>query len=175
MNVGEDVFISDHAVIRRPHLVTLGDHVAIDEFVVITTELIAGSYIHISPHVSIIGGEQGLLVLGSFCTIAAGSRIICRSDSFSGNGLVSTPNLPEEYKNEVMGNSVCMDNFSSICTNVVIGPSVWLAEGVVVGANSLVLSPIDEPWTVWAGSPARKIKNRPKEVMKEYARKLGYV
>ena len=172
MIVGEDVRISHRAVIRRPDLVHLGSHVAIDEFVVISTALEAGSYIHISPHVSIIGGAEGVLRMGNFCNIAAGARIICRSDTFDGSGLVTVPGVPEEYKNEIVGKCITMCDFSSVETNAILAAGVCLADGVVVGANSLVLEPIEEPWTVWVGSPARKIKDRPREKMIEYAKRL---
>jgi galactoside O-acetyltransferase len=48
-----------------------------------------------------------------------------------------------------------------------------LAEGSVIGANSLVTKST-EPWTIYVGSPAKPVKARPKEKMIEYARRLGY-
>jgi hypothetical protein len=54
---GDDVVISDFAEIKRPHLVSIGNHAAIDSFVSITTRAEIGDYVHISPHVSVIGGS----------------------------------------------------------------------------------------------------------------------
>lgn len=171
--VGEDVYVSQNTEIKRPHLVKLGNHIAIDSYFYCTTALSLGDYIHIAPFVSCIGGEDGLFTMGNFTTIAAGSRIICRGDAHMGAGLVS-PVIPIEYRDDVVGSEIFMDDFSSIGTNVVLMPNVWLAEGVVVGANSLVTKPIEEPWSVWIGSPARKVKNRPKERMLDFARRMGY-
>ena len=52
-------------------------------------------------------------------------------------------------------------------------PNVVLAEGSVVGANS-VITKDTEPWTVYVGSPAKPIKKRNKESILEPASKMGY-
>ena len=173
MNLGIDVRIAETSIIKHPDLVNIGNHVAIGDYTVFTTALDIGSYVHISPFVSCIGGELGKLKLGNFTTIGAGSRIICRGDKFLGSGLVSTP-IPDKFRDEVYGETITMTDFSSIGTNVILMPNVWLAEGVVIGANSLVTRPVEEPWTIWYGSPARKIKVRRKDVMLKYAEELGY-
>jgi putative colanic acid biosynthesis acetyltransferase WcaF len=48
-----------------------------------------------------------------------------------------------------------------------------LAEGSVVGANSLVTKST-EPWTVYVGSPAKPIRIRDKESVLKFALELGY-
>jgi galactoside O-acetyltransferase len=48
-----------------------------------------------------------------------------------------------------------------------------MAEGSVLGANSFLKSDT-EPWTIYAGSPAKPIKTRKSTKMIEYARELGY-
>jgi acetyltransferase-like isoleucine patch superfamily enzyme len=50
--IGEDVRVSNLCVITRPHLITLGNHVAIDQFVTITTNAEIGDYVHIAPNCS---------------------------------------------------------------------------------------------------------------------------
>lgn len=170
---GEDVFIDEFSKIKRPHLVMIGNHVAIDFGFYCTTALFLGSYIHIAPYVTVIGGESALFEMENFTTVAAGSRIICRGDAHMGAGLVS-PVIPDEFRDDIVGREIRMESFSSLGTNAIMMPNTSLAEGVVVGANSLVTKPIEEPWTIWVGSPARKIKDRPQEKMIEYARSLGY-
>ena len=44
-------------------------------------------------------------------------------------------------------------------------PGANLSEGTSIGANSLVLNPT-ESWSIYAGSPAKKIKNRKKSLLK---------
>lgn len=170
--IGEDVYVASQVVWKRPHFAYLGSHIAIDDYFYCTTRIFIENNVHIGPHVSIIGGEKSTLYVGQFCTISAGARIICKSDSFDGSGLVTTPGVPDEFKNKILGDKVVMYDFSAVGTNAILMPDVVLAEGVVVGANSLVNKPIDEPWTIWVGSPARKLKDRPREKMLQYAEEL---
>lgn len=169
---GKDVFISDKVEIRRPHLVEVGSHVAIDSGVYITTQAIIKDYIHLSPYITVIGGANSKLVVENFVTVAAGSRIIAGSDKFMGAGFTSVT-VPDEYRDEVEFSTITFKQFAGIGTNVVVMPGVTIAEGCVIGACSLVTKDT-EPWTVYTGIPARPVKVRPKEKMLEFAKKLGY-
>ncbi|GAB3832116.1 acyltransferase [Hymenobacter jeollabukensis] len=169
---GEDVFISANVEIRRPHLVTVGSHVAIDSGVYLTTAARIGDYIHLSPYLTIIGGAQSTLLVEDFVTIAAGSRLICGSDRFMGDGFTSVT-VPEEFRDTVDFGTIRCQRFAGIGTNAVIMPDVTIAEGSVVGACALVTHDT-EPWTVYVGIPARPVKVRPREKMLEYAKRLGY-
>lgn len=169
---GKDVFISHNVEIKRPHLVKIGNHVAIDSGFYCTTKLEIGDYIHIAPYVTVIGGGKGLLKMGHFTGIAAGCRIICGSDGHLGDGLIG-PVVPEKYKDKLIIVPVVFQPFSSIATNVVIIPGVTLAEGSVIGACSLVTKST-EPWTIYYGIPAKPIKMRRKDIMIKYAKELGY-
>lgn len=172
MICGEDVRISDKTVFRNPELVVFGNHVAVDEFSVFSTTVIAGNYIHLSPHIACIGGKDAVLILGNFITVACGCGLICKGDEMLGAGIVSTPNIPNGFRDNLKGGSIVLNDFVSLGANVIIMPGVEIAEGVVVGANSLVTKSILEPWTIWYGSPARKIKIRNKEKILEYAKVL---
>ena len=46
-----------------------------------------------------------------------------------------------------------------IAADCFVGPGVTISQGVVVGARSSVFSDL-EPWTVCAGTPAKKINDR---------------
>lgn len=168
---GDDVYISDNAVIKRPQFVSIGSHVAIDDFVYITTKAAIGSWVHISPHVSVIGGVDALFWLGNFCTISAGARIICRGDAMLGYGLVG-PLIPSEYRDELLGGNTHIESYCAVGTNAVLMPDVSLVEGVVVGAGAVVTKSILEPWTIWIGSPAIKLKDRRKDKMLRYAEEM---
>ncbi len=171
-SVGNDVVISAYAEIRRPNLVRIGNHVAIDT-AFITTAADIGDYAHIGPYVSIIGGAKGLFTMGRFTNLAAGCRIICVSDRYNGDGLMGSAAVPEKYKDAVDVGPVAMNDFANVGTNVVIMPGVTLAEGSVVGACSLVTIST-EPWTIYIGVPAKPLKSRPREKMLRYAEALGY-
>jgi dTDP-4-amino-4,6-dideoxy-D-glucose acyltransferase len=170
--VGMDVVISPNAEIRRPHLVRIGNHVAIDT-AVITTPAEIGDYAHIGPYVSIIGGEKGKFIMGNFSNIAAGSRVVCVSDRQQGEGLTGPATIPDAYKDKVHAAAVVVQDFAAVGTNAVIMPGVTIGEGCVIGACSLVTRST-EPWTVYIGIPAQPRKTRPREQMLRYAAELGY-
>ncbi len=169
---GEDVFISGNVEIRRPHLAEVGNHVAIDSGFYCTTGLEIGNYIHISPCVTVIGGKDSILRMGNFNTIGAGTRIICGSDEFMGEGLMGY-GIPEKYKDNINNGVIAMEDFVSIATNSVILQGIKLAKGCIIAAGTTVTKDT-EPWMIYMGSPARPIKERPREKMLKYARELGY-
>ena len=168
--IGEDVRISDLAHIPRPELMEVGNHVAIDMWTYISTQLVLGDYIHIAPSVSIIGGAIASLTMEDFTNIGSGSRIVCASDDFL-QGLIS-PVVPIEHRT-VINKPVVFKRFSTLGVNCTVLPGVTLGEGCIVGANSLVTKDT-EPWMVYAGSPAKPIKVRDKERILESVRELGY-
>lgn len=166
--VGEDVRISELAVISRPHLVELGNHISIDQWVYLSTQAKLGNYIHIAPSVSIIGGADSLLIMEDFTNIGSGSRIVCATDDFS-QGLIS-PVVPIEHRT-VISKPVVMKKYSTLGVNCSVLPGVILAEGSIVGANSVVIKNT-EPWTIYAGCPAKPIKLRDRDRILESARRL---
>jgi len=170
---GEDVFISANVEIKRPHLVTVGNHVAIDSGFYMTTAAEIGSYIHIAPYVSVIGGAKGLLKMGNFTNISVGSKIICGSDEFLGHGLITAPGIPNEFRDNLKVAPIIFEDFVALGANVTVLPGVRLAEGSVIGACSMV-NKDTEPWTIYVGTPAKPFKIRSKAKMIEYAKKLGF-
>ena len=170
---GKDVFISDNVEIKRPELVKLGNHIAIDSGFYCTTALEIGDHVHIAPYTVVIGGAAAKLSMNHFTNISAGGRIVCGSDQFLGEGLITAPGIPEEFRDTLKIGTVTFEMFANVGANVTILPGVTLGEGSVIGACSLV-SGDTEPWTIYIGTPARAIKIRPREKMIEYAKKMGY-
>lgn len=169
---GEDVFISAWTEIKRPELVEIGSHVAIDSFTYISTGAKIGDHVHISPNVSCIGGADAKVVLGGFNTISAGARLICRGDEHLGHGLVG-PTIPKKYSDKLVGQDLIIEKFASVATNAVILPGLIVGEGSVIGAGA-VLTNNSEPWTIYVGSPARPVKKRKSDKMLAFAKELGY-
>ena len=171
-SVGSDVYIHKIVEIRHPGSISIGSHVAIDFGFVITTGASIGDYIHIGPHVSVIGGAQAFLELESLSSVAAGVRFICFGDEHLGRGIVGAL-IPKKYQDHRIGGRIRVEKFAALGTNAVVFPGLTVREGSVVGANSL-LREDTEPWTIYAGSPAKPISVRPKEEILRMAKEMGY-
>lgn len=164
--IGENVQIGKNVYFRYPDLVEIGDNVVIDEFCYFTTGIKIGSYVHIGPHCSVIGGRKGLFVVKDFAGLSAGCRVICGSDSYLGDGLTN-PTVPAEYQAAVAIGSVVLEKHAVLGTNTVVHPNIVIGEGAAVGSMSLVTKDID-PWTVNVGVPTRVVKLRPREIIKKF-------
>jgi acetyltransferase-like isoleucine patch superfamily enzyme len=169
---GQNVFIHKNTEFTRTELVKIGNHVAIDSGFYCTTGLTIGDYVHISPHVAVIGGKKTSLTVEDFCFISVGSKLICGSETFFGHGLVG-PLIPEEYKDDQVLKPIIIKRFAGTLANSVVLPGVTMAEGSVLAANSM-LKEDTEPWTVYGGNPAKPLRTRIKQKCYEYAEKLGY-
>lgn len=166
MIVGIDFYLSELTVLKHPKLIKIGNHVAIDQFVSITTTAEIGDYVHISPNCSIIGGPQSKIIMLDHSGMAAGSRVIAGGADFN-SGTLTNPQVPKEYAKHIYS-TVIFEKFAILGTNSVVMPGVVLGEGSVIGANSVVLSNT-EPWTIYVGSPAKPIKSRNKgDILKYY-------
>lgn len=171
-SVGDDVFIHKMVEIRHPKKVNIGNHVAIDFGFFVTTSLNVGDYIHIGPYVSSIGGAGAHLELEHLCSVAAGVRFICLGDEHLGEGIVGAL-IPEKFQDKRVGGAINVKKFAALGTNSIVMPGITVSEGSVLGANSL-LKCDTEPWTIYAGSPARPIKSRPNKRILAFAHELGY-
>jgi galactoside O-acetyltransferase len=169
--IGYDVRIDDLSRINNPELIELGNHISIDMCVYMSSGGIIGDYVHIAHNVSIIGGSTSTLIMEDFTGISAGSRIICASDDFNDGHLC--PFVPLKYRH-VINKPIIFKRFSCVGVNSVVMPGVILAEGSVLGANSL-LTKNTEPWTIYVGSPAVAIKIRNSDLVLKGAKELGYI
>jgi galactoside O-acetyltransferase len=167
---GIDVRIHEDAEFRYPDRVWIGSHVAIDKGVYVSTGISIGDYCHIAHGVSIIGGEHATMIMYNFTNIGAGAKIVVISDDFT-QGMIN-PIVPVKYR-KLIGSSIIMHPHTIVGTNSVVFPNVTMMEGSVLGANSL-LRESTEPWTIYAGSPARPIGKRDKELIMKATKELGY-
>ena len=170
-SVGEDLYVDETARVKHPEYVELGNHVAIDMGVYASTAMEIGDYVHIAPYTCIIGGKNSKLVMGNFAGISAGCKILCGSDDFT-KGLMN-PQVPIKYRS-VKTTTITFEDYSCVGVNCVVMPGITLAEGSVVGSNS-VLTKDTEPWTIYVGSPAKPVGVRDKETILKNSKELGYL
>lgn len=172
MNKGYDVFLDDDIRIKIQSTCTIGNHVGIDKGFYCTTNLYIGSYVHIGPYVTIIGGSKSTFTCKGFNNIMAGSRIICGSDRFDGSGLFGAM-IPDELKGKQIIKPVVMEEFSNIGTNAIVLPGSILRKGVLLTAGSLLMGDTEE-WGVYKGNPAVLVKKINGDKILENAKILGY-
>lgn len=168
-SVGERVRIFPLAKIVGAQHITLGSNVMIDDFVLLCAadDIVIGSYVHLGCFSSIQGG--GRLTMGDFSGISAGVRLFTGNDDYLGSALTN-PTVPAEFR-AVSRSFIDIGRHCIVGANSVVLPGVTIGEGAVVGACSLVKHDL-EPWTVYAGSPARAIKKRPRETIESFERDL---
>jgi galactoside O-acetyltransferase len=167
--IGENVTIYDPVTFIYPDLIVLNNNIIISEFSFINAGLglFVGNYIHISPHTSIMGG--GYCILEDFVGLSAGVRLITGNDDYSGRALTN-PTIPSEYRN-IDKSFIHCKKHSLLATNVVVHPGVTIGEGAVAASNSLVTKDL-EPWSIYIGIPAKKVKEREKDKILKYENEL---
>lgn len=158
--VGKDVVIWPLAKIVAPEVISIGDSVIIDDFVYLSGGSLAhiGSFIHIGSHTAITGG--GEFIMEDFSGFSGGIRVYTGNEDYLG-GSLTNPAVPAPYRT-AQRSYVHICKHAIVGANTVILPGITIGEGAAVGANSLITKDLD-PWTVYAGSPARAVKARPSE------------
>lgn len=168
---GYDIIVDGDVSIKCP-VVIRGSHVSIDKGFYSTVNVKIGSYVHIGPYVTIIGGSEGNFTCKGFNNIMAGSRIICGSDRFDDSGLFGAM-IPKNLKGKQIIEPVIMEEFSNIGTNSIVMPGSILRRGVLLTAGSLLIGDTEE-WGVYKGNPAVLIKKIDGSKIIDNAKKLGY-
>jgi galactoside O-acetyltransferase len=166
---GSNVIIGKTVRIRYPELVEICDNVIIDDFTYISTSLQLSSYVHIASGVSIIGGKDAHVSMDSFSTLSPHVVLAAGSDDYIAG--IATPLIPKEYKGNVVIGTITIGKHVIVGANSVVLPNVILNEGSSVGALSLVKKDL-EAWMLYAGIPAKKIKDRSKSVILELEQEL---
>lgn len=162
--LGNNVSISKNSTFIGVENISIGNNVRIDgnvTFVVVTGHINLGNYIHVggSSHINGLGGVDIL----NFCTISQGVRIYSASDDYSGESYTN-PTIPSHLKKLNIA-KIILNEYVIIGSGSVVLPGVELGQGAAVGALSLVNSDL-LPWSVYAGSPIKKLSDRSKNLLK---------
>lgn len=161
--LGSNVLISDKASIYGASRIKIGSNVRIDDFCVLSAGeggIEIGSYIHIAVYSSLIGA--GKITLADFVNISSKVAIYSSNDNYSGE-YMTNPMVPAEYTN-VTHADVTLAKHVIIGSGTVVLPGVTLHEGTAVGSLSMITKDC-EAFGVYIGAPAKKIKNRKRELL----------
>ena len=167
---GDNVIIGRTVRIRKPHLVSIGSNVIIDDFTYIPCGLDIGDYTHIGANCSFIGGV-GFVKIGSFVNIAPSCQIVTSTSDYHSGGLLG-PSIPSQFSGNPIIAPVKISDFSLLgCQTVVLEGSV-LPEGMATGAFSLVKNKKYKEWVLYTGVPCIELVPRDNKLIKEQADKL---
>lgn len=158
---GKNVKISDKASIYNPELMELGDNSRIDDFCIVSGRVVVGQYCHITPMCLVAGGIPGIF-FSDFCTLAYGVKVFAQSDDYSGLTLTNSL-ISKKFKDEIL-KSVNFGRHVIVGAGSIILPGVNIAEGCSVGAMTL-LNKSTDPWGIYVGNPARRVKDRKKDML----------
>lgn len=130
----------------------------------------SGKYSFGVPNIVSYGGKDEKLIIGNYCSIAAGATFILSGEHHTNTFTTySLKNLCFGDKND---ETICKGPIK-ICDDVWIGynaiilSGVTIGQGAIVGANSLVTKDV-EPYSIVGGNPAKFIRYRyPIELVEE--------
>jgi len=157
---GKNVIIGKTVRVRYPELVSFGDNCIIDDFTYISTALELKGNNHISAGCKIIGGRNSSVSFDEYSTLSPGVVLVAGSDDYLGG--IATPLVPIEVKGDIKIGYIYLRKHCIVGSNTVVLPNVIFNEGASAGALSLVKCDLDA-WGLYAGIPAKKIKDRNKE------------
>ena len=161
--LGENVRLSRKASIYAPEMISIGDHIRIDDFAFLSGEITLGSHIHIAPFCALIGGAGGAgIVMKDYSGLSGNVMIYSISDDYSGN-FMTNPTIPPEYTHIEKGR-VLLEKYVIVGVLSVILPGITIGEGSAVGAMSLVTRDMPE-WKICGGVPARPLKDRSRNLL----------
>jgi galactoside O-acetyltransferase len=155
-NLGREVLVSRTSRLYIPEYISIGDYSIIDDFCIVSGNIELGRNVHLAHGCRVIGGREGIS-MGDFSGLAFGVTIFAQSDDYGGDALTN-PTVPMKFR-KIMRAPVEVGRHAIVGTGSIIFPGVILGEGSSVGSCSMITKST-EPWSVYFGIPAKKIKNR---------------
>lgn len=160
---GQNVKISRNASIYNPGKISLGNHVRIDDFCVLSAGeggIEIGDYVHVAVYCSLMG--VGKIKLDDFSGLSSRVSIYSSNDDYSGAHLTN-PTVPDKFTG-VTHADVLLGKHVIIGAGTIVLPGVCLEDGVSVGSLSLV-SKNCAAFGIYFGAPARRIGERKRDLL----------
>jgi galactoside O-acetyltransferase len=174
--LGKNVKIKRSAGLFFTENISVDDNSRIDDFTIIVAsreQVTIGKNVHIAAHCYISGSDG--FVMEDFSGLAPGVLIFTSSDDYSGRKLTN-PTLPRHLIGGPAG-PISLGRHVIVGAGTVILPGVTIGQGASVGPQSLVRNSLNE-WGIYAGSPARVVAPRVKDLLileQEYLSSMGQI
>ena len=137
-SLGNEVYISRKASVYGAENISVGSHVRVDDFVVLSGNITIGDYVHIAVFTSLFGGDAGIVV-DDFANLSSRVAIYARSDDYSGE-FMTNPMVLEKYKN-TLESKVTIGKHVIIATGSTVLPGVSLGfDPLSVGTSGAYIS-----------------------------------
>ena len=159
--LGKNVKISSKASIYNAERIIINDNSRIDDFCVLAGEITLGRNVHIAVFNNLSAGRSSI-TMGDFSGLAFGCHVIAQSDDYSGNAMTN-PTVPAEFKAET-SSPVIIGRHAILGTGTIVLPGVEIGEGVSSGAGTWFTKSV-EPWSIYVGSPAHRVKARSRALL----------
>jgi len=155
---GEGVRLFPLCKMIRANNAELDDRCQIFDYVFIDAgkSLKIGKYSTLTWNVLIEGGAN--TKIGDRVFLGPGTKLL--TSTYKLNGYYTAEHLPEGCQDTEYGD-ITIEDDAYIGANCTLMPGVFIGEGAVVGANSLVTKDL-EPWGIYVGTPCKKIGERQK-------------
>lgn len=108
--------------------------------------LVLGDFVGVGDGANLYSMER--IEIGDYAVISQGVHLCCGSHDYNSANF------------QLFAKPISIGPHAWICAEAFISLDVSIVEGVVVGARSVVTKNISEPWSVFAGHPARKVGMR---------------
>ncbi|WP_293900318.1 DapH/DapD/GlmU-related protein [Phenylobacterium sp.] len=167
--VGENVAVHETCVLVDLENMRFGSNVRIDPFCMLSAAggwLTMGDFVHVATHVFVTAGSG--VELCDFVGLSPGVRVFSRSDDFTGEYLTN-PTVPATFTKPPALRPVRVGRHVVVGAGTVILPEVDIGDGSTVGAGSVVTRSLD-PWGIYVGSPARRVRDRSQGLLAVEAR-----
>lgn len=160
-HLGSDVLIARTARLYGAEYMSIGNRSLIDDFCVVSGNFQMGANVHIAHGCRVIAGREGV-VMEDFSGLAFGVTVFAQSDDYTGLALTN-PTVPMKYR-KISRGAVTLCRHAIVGAGAVVFPGVVIGEGASVGSLTMVTHNL-EPWSVNFGIPAKKIKQRKREML----------
>ena len=167
--LGRQVLISRTCRIYTPEQISLGSHVLIDDFTILNGEITIGNFVHISSNCELYAGDAGITMC-DFSGLSSRCTLYAVSDDYSG-AFLTNPTVPLAFRG-VTEAPIVLEKHVILGTGCSVLPGVRLGEGCAFGSMSLA-SRSTEPWGIYAGIPARRVKERKQDLLDRETKLTG--
>lgn len=160
---GVDVNISKKASLYNRGRISIGNHVRIDDFCVLSAGeggIEIGDHVHIAVYCSLMGA--GKIKLDDFSGLSSRVSIYSSNDDYSGKHLTN-PTVPAQFCGVTHGD-VLLGKHVIIGAGAVVLPNVRIGDGAAIGSLSLV-SKNCEAFSIYSGVPVRRIRERKRDML----------